>query len=252
MPSPPSATAAGPHTQTSLIVTYHQDIPTSSTPHTTPYTSPYTPSRLTLLSYMATSIFTLHSLRHILAQKAAQDRSLQPPIFGLEEQIDGVIIGHNNINIQLSKQDVGAGSNTYTEGIVIELEHRRKSGRGVLEWYFLPTPTAASPSVPGGKQKGTQHPQQQALLRETVILLDDHPLYRRSEEEEGEERNVPGDGIPEGSTFELGLTERQRKEREAVVLPYFDAQRGDGPGEGGRILYDMGEEDDFDEEEDEI
>jgi len=35
-----------------------------------------------------------------------------------------------------------------------------------------------------------------------------------------------------------------------VVLPYFDAQKGGG--EGGRILYDMGEEDDFDEDEDEI
>jgi len=37
-------------------------------------------------------------------------------------------------------------------------------------------------------------------------------------------------------------------------LPYFDAQNGAGPGEGGRILYEMGEEDfdDFDEEEDEI
>ena len=31
------------------------------------------------------------------------------------------------------------------------------------------------------------------------------------------------------------------------MLPYFDAQKGGG--EGGRILYDMGEEDDFDEEE---
>jgi len=36
------------------------------------------------------------------------------------------------------------------------------------------------------------------------------------------------------------------------VLPYFDAQKGEGAGEGGRILYDMGSEDDFDEEEDEI
>ena len=54
----------------------------------------------------------------------------------------------------------------------------------------------------------------------------------------------------EGTTFELGLTKKQREDREGVVLPYFDAQKGDG--EGGRILYDMGEEDDFDEEEDEI
>jgi elongator complex protein 5 len=51
------------------------------------------------------------------------------------------------------------------------------------------------------------------------------------------------------------LTEKQRRDREGVVLPYFDAQKdGGGPGEGGRILYDMGEEDreDFDDEEDEI
>ena len=54
------------------------------------------------------------------------------------------------------------------------------------------------------------------------------------------------------STFSLGLTEKQRRDREGVVLPYFDAQKDEGMGEGGRILYDMGIEDDFDEEEDEI
>jgi elongator complex protein 5 len=59
------------------------------------------------------------------------------------------------------------------------------------------------------------------------------------------------------TTFNLGLTEKQRRDREGVVLPYFDAQReggAAGPGEGGRILYDMGAEDreDFDDEEDEI
>lgn len=59
-----------------------------------------------------------------------------------------------------------------------------------------------------------------------------------------------GDQATEGPTFELGLSERQRQDREGVVLPYFDAQKGGG--DGGRILYDMGSEDDFDEEEDEI
>lgn len=54
------------------------------------------------------------------------------------------------------------------------------------------------------------------------------------------------------TTFNLGLTDKQRSDREGVVLPYFDAQREEGMGEGGRILYDMGEEDDFDEEEDEV
>lgn len=65
-----------------------------------------------------------------------------------------------------------------------------------------------------------------------------------------------GDEDAEGmeSTFSLGLTEKQRRDREGVVLPYFDAQKGEGPGEGGRILYEMGDEDreDFDDEEDEI
>jgi elongator complex protein 5 len=49
------------------------------------------------------------------------------------------------------------------------------------------------------------------------------------------------------------LTEKQRRDREGVVLPYFDAQKGEwGTGEGGRILYEMDRVDDFDEEEDEI
>lgn len=54
------------------------------------------------------------------------------------------------------------------------------------------------------------------------------------------------------STFSMGLTEKQRRDREGIVLPYFDAQEDVGGGEGGRILYEMGREDDFDDEEDEI
>ncbi len=64
-----------------------------------------------------------------------------------------------------------------------------------------------------------------------------------------------GMGMGMETTFSLGLTEKQRRDREGVVLPYFDAQTdaGGGGGEGGgRILYEMGREDDFDDEEDEI
>lgn len=174
-----------------------------------------------MLTYLATTIIRLHSFSHILAQKAARDRSLAAPVFGLEEEQDGVLLG------RLDKP-IGKDS---AEGIVLEMEHRRKSGRGVLEWYILPPASRYSP----------QH------LKEVVTLLDDHPLYRPPEEPvAGADEEEPE------STFELRLTDRQRREREGVVLPYFDAQQGDGPGEGGRILYDMGEEDDFDEEEDEI
>ncbi|KAJ5109877.1 Histone acetylation protein 2 [Penicillium argentinense] len=199
----------------SLVVTYHSDVPGL------PHQNPYTPSSLSILTYLATSIITLHSFSHILAHKAARDRSLVAPVFGLDEEQDGVILG---------RLDRLAGTGA-AEGIVLELEHRRKSGRGVLEWYLLPPASRYSP----------QH------VKEVVTLLDDNILYNPPMEPD----TGAGDEEPK-STFELGLTDRQRREREGVVLPYFDAQNGDGPGEGGRILYDMGEEDDFDEEEDEI
>lgn len=173
-----------------------------------------------MLTYLATSVITLHSFSHILAQKAARDRSLAAPIFGLEEEQEGVLLG------RLDKLS-GTGA---TEGIVLELEHRRRSGRGVLEWYLLP---------PASRYSAKQ-------VKEVITLLDDNLLYNPPVETDNYADEEPT------STFELGLTERQRRDREGVVLPYFDAQKGDGPGEGGRILYDMGEEDDFDEEEDEI
>jgi elongator complex protein 5 len=199
------------------VVAYHSDTPG---PIQTQQTV-YKPAHLSILTYLATSIITLHSFSHILAQKAARDRSLAPPVFGLEEEQDGVILGRLD---RLS----GTGA---AEGIVLELEHRRKSGRGVLEWYILPPASRYSA----------------ACVKEVVSLLDDNVLYNPPVELDA----GAGDEEPT-STFELGLTERQRRDREGVVLPYFDAQYGDGPGEGGRILYDMGEEDDFDEEEDEI
>ena len=119
-------------------------------------------------------------------------------------------------------------------GIVLELEHRRKSGSGVREWFFLPSHATSVGMT--AKQS----------FRETVTLLDDHPLFCMPNNEPAGEQEISG------MTFELGLTERQKLEREGVVLPYLDAQKAGGGGEGGRILYDMGVEDDFDEEEDEI
>lgn len=211
VPAGPSASKP----DTSLVVTFHQDVPGR------PNQSPYTPPPLSILTYLATTVIKLHSFSHILAQKAARDRSLVPPVFGLEEEQDGVLLG---------RLDKPIGKDT-AEGVVLEMEYRRKSGRGVLEWYLLP-PASRYPS---------------SQVKEIVTLLDDHPLYRPPEDINAGE----GEEEPE-STFELRLTERQRREREGVVLPYFDAQQGNGPGEGGRILYDMGEEDDFDEEEDEI
>lgn len=181
----------------------------------------YSPSALTLLRYLATTILTTHSIHHVLARKAARDRSYAEPTFGLETGVEGVV------------QALGANG---PNGFVLEMQHRRKSGRGVTEWYYF--------------ERGDQRQVAKDApirSREAITLLEDHPQYRSREGEHGEGKEAEAEV---DTTFELGLTDKQRRDREGVVLPYFDAQKGDV--EGGKILYDMGSEDDFDEEEDEI
>jgi len=210
--------------QVSLVAVYHTDIPLPPpSSSASASANPYSPPPLSLLSYLATTIITVHSLPVLVAEKTARARSRVAPVFGLGERVEGVVVG---------LKPKSGSSRSEAHGVVLELEHRRRSGRGVLEWYFLPTAVKAP-------QSGAP------AFREVVTLLDDHPLFHPPEEEERSE------GLS-GMTFELGLTDRQRLEREGVVLPYFDAQKSGGGGEGGRILYDMGVEDDFDEEEDEI
>ena len=119
------------------------------------------------------------------------------------------------------------------------MEHRRKSGRTIKEWFFM----SAQPATPTKRAPGSGK-------EDRVMLLEDHSLYKASLPFEAAELDHKDDV---GSSFNLDLTEKQRKDRDGVVLPYYDAQKEIGSGGGGgRILYDMGEEDDFDEEEDEI
>ncbi len=163
------------------------------------------------------------SFTQTLAQKRAAEKSLAEPIFGIAEHREGLVLG------------MGAND---PRAVVIRMDYRRKSGRGVKESFVL------SLTADSGPESG----ENTTYSDEKIVLLEDHPLYHPRELFAAEgEAPVPG----EDSTFELGLTAKQRLDREGVVLPYFDAQKGEG-GEGGRILYDMGVEDDFDEEEDEI
>ncbi|KAL8916992.1 MAG: hypothetical protein Q9208_008247 [Pyrenodesmia sp. 3 TL-2023] len=227
--------------RTSLLAIHHIDVPLPLPSPSNP--NPYAPPPLTLLHYLATTILTLHSLPQTLARQRASSRSLREPLFGLAEEKDGVIAGMGGNAYKTTGGGGGEG------GMVVEMEHRRKSGRSVHETFFFPSPSSSS-SGESSAFKG-------------VVLLDQHPLSAASKgggEKEGGE--VQGEDL--GGTFNLGLTEKQRRDREGVVLPYFDAQRrglrgdderegeGERRGEGGRILYDMGVEDDFDEEEDEI
>ncbi|KAL8848331.1 MAG: hypothetical protein Q9221_006634 [Calogaya cf. arnoldii] len=239
---------------TSLLLIHHVDIPLPSlhTSQTTPKPSsnPYAPSPLTQLLYTATTILTLSSFPQTLAKKKARDLAMQEPVYGIEEGREGVI--------------VGMGANCYgMRGMVLEVEHRRKSGRSITEIFFMPSHPSTRSSDSSKEDAG-------AMIK-GIILLDDHPLFTapssttHDHAQSKGENNINEEDL--GGTFNLTLTEKQRRDREGVVLPYYDAQRryrGDdgegggergereGRGEGGRILYEMGEEDDFDEEEDEI
>lgn len=204
----------------SLVAVYHTDVPVILPKSS----NEYEPHPFTILCHLATAILRLSSLRQEIDRQKARNRSVQEPEWGLKEEREGVIIGLRT----KPKND------TTQNGVVIAMELRRRSGRTVSE-RFIFTPSAAR----GGPSR--------AELGKTM-LLSDHEMFTAPTEvnEAGEE-----EGEPE-STFNLGLTEKQRKDREGIVLPYFDAQTDIGAGEGGRILYDMGREDDFDDEEDEI
>ena len=213
---------AGEFTST-LIGVYHQDAIPNQDAH-----KAYAPQPLDLFKYMATTIMTCKSFAHVLAAKAAKERSLPEPTHGLLQGAEGVV------------QCLDANDH---RGIVVEAEFRRKSGRPESETFFLRAARRLDYNTPlPGLVVGT-------LRQEFVTLLDQVPAYN-SNEVTGLVNAAAADEIE--STFNLGLTDKQKQAREGVVLPYFDAQKGEGAGEGGRILYDMGEEDDFDEEEDEI
>ncbi|OAA41717.1 Histone acetylation protein 2 [Metarhizium rileyi] len=196
----------------SIISTYHTDVPIILPPSF----NEYEPHPFTILNHLATAILRLSSLSQEIDRQKARNRAVQEPEWGLKEDREGVIIG---LKSRAEDQD---------RGVVIDMELRRKSGRTVAEKFILQRHMMA------GKW-GTGR----------ITLLTDHAMFSRpGEDDAGEEE-------PE-STFSLGLTEKQRRDREGIVLPYFDAQTDIGAGEGGRILYEMGREDDFDDEEDEI
>lgn len=218
--------------------------------------SAYQPPPLTLLQYLATTILTVHSFPQTVAKTRAAEKSLAEPVFGLAEEKDGVLLG--------------AGANDPRWGMVVEMEFRRKSGRTVSERFYVPRDVDPGFKIVGnraslgnGNSDGKSSSRSTTTTTTTPMLLADHPLYRRpiipsAESAAHAQSGGGGEGDEEliSSTFDLTLTSKQRDDRAGVVLPYFDAQRGEGGGGGGggggRILYNMGVEDDFDEEEDEI
>jgi elongator complex protein 5 len=203
----------------SLVAVYHTDVPLVL-PKTV---NEYEPHPLVILTHLATALFRVSSLYQAVEKKRAQNRSLPEPEFGLGEGREGVLIG---LRKDAAKDNVG---------LVVDMEMRRRSGRSVCEKFVLvPSPLGMTSAGPGA-----------------ISLLSDHPLFAAPGDVDGERAAAEEMELMD-ATFNLGLTDKQRKDREGVVLPYFDAQTDVGSGEGGRILYELGREDDFDDEEDEI
>ncbi|KAI1814500.1 Elongator complex protein 5 [Poronia punctata] len=218
----------------SLVGLYHTDVPLSLP---VLLSSSYTPHPLTVLSHLATSVLRVANLHHAIEQRRALNRSLREPEFGLDEGTEGVLVGLGLRNGKTAADVSGRTGTAPSQGIVLEMELRRRSGRAVAEAFVL---------VPAGRTSDVT----KAYTPSKLYLLSDHPAFL-----DASQVSNPQDGDGEGepqSTFNLGLTEKQRRDREGIVLPYFDAQSDIGAGEGGRILYEMGREDDFDDEEDEI
>lgn len=205
------------------MATYHADVPLPLSPSAL---TEYEPHPLTVLNHLATAVLRVSSLPQAVETKRARDRSLPEPAWGLAEGREGVLVG--------VKGPAGGGGGG--RGVVVEMELRRRSGRAVVERFVLEPPQGGS-AVAAAAAAGA------------LTLLSDHPLFAAPP---GADDDQAGDEDLAETTFNLGLTEKQRKDREGIVLPYFDAQKDVGGGEGGRILYEMGREDDFDDEEDEI
>jgi hypothetical protein len=111
------------------------------------------------------------------------------------------------------------GSNSALQ-IVLALEYRKKSGRTIKERCTL--------DIHSGN----------------ITILDVNMV----------EGHAPS-GIDFGTTFNLGITGRQKESKDSVVLPHFSAQAhpsvGANPSESAaEIEYTLDAEDDFDDEED--
>ncbi|KAI1765929.1 histone acetylation protein 2 [Hypoxylon sp. FL1150] len=211
----------------SLVALYHADVPLTLSPRSH---GEYEPHPLAVLCHLATAVLRVSNLYQAVERRRARGRSQREPEWGLAEGREGVLIG------------LGGGGGE--RGLVLEMELRRKSGRAVAETFVLEPAVAAQVQQHQGAVG--------KVLSSTLYLLSDHPAFRvTGDADQDGGAGGEGDGEME-TTFNLGLTEKQRRDREGIVLPYFDAQQDIGAGEGGRILYEMGREDDFDDEEDEI
>ncbi|KIH95116.1 killer toxin sensitivity protein [Sporothrix brasiliensis 5110] len=229
------------------------------------------PHPFRILCHLATAVLRVRPLHEEVARKRARDRAEEVPRFGWAEG-EGWPYGYSDAALRYgTRRDLVGGTPEALDrrGLLVTMELRRRSGRAVVEQYVVVLGTEKTAAAPATRPASATAPrstpapapaqiafpwQPGAVPCANITVMADHPLFAaaRDPREDDRQDDVRGDEDAPTSTFNLGLTDKQRRDREGIVLPYFDAQTDIGAGEGGRILYDMGREDDFDDEEDEI
>lgn len=145
-----------------LLCVFHTDIPNPGYPN-------HLPQPFTLLNYLATSIVKVESLEHHKLRVEAERVSKT-----------------SSVDLDLEGVDVFIPLGSNSESLFINFEHRRKSGRGVVEeCTFINNQFAQIDTV--------------------------------TTKEKEEELDV---------TFRIELSDREKEVRDKLVLPHFKAQEG--------------------------
>lgn len=144
--------------------------------------------------------------------------------------------------MDLEGKDIFVPLGSNHASLYCEVEHRRKSGRGVKEslvYHTLTHSIQSSVEIPGLAQSKEEEERDAEERRKAA-------LQNLEEEEIG---------------FKIGLSEKQKADRDAYELPHFQAQQRDttkvdgigGGGGGGdkemNIYYEPDSGDDFDLED---
>lgn len=172
------------------------------------------------LNRLASVIITLNQLKAPTAQTESQAR------------LTGFVAQDTFSYLQITSNNVARGG-------VGKIEWRRKSGKVLYETngFYADTTTGRLVVVPAS-QLG-------------VIDKEDH------EEDADDDKDMPTVDPTANLSFNLSLTDEQRKTKENLVLPYMKAQQVEIDGmssssssaTGGSIYYEPDAADDFDDED---
>ncbi|KAJ2889587.1 hypothetical protein GGI21_006515 [Coemansia aciculifera] len=137
---------------------------------------------------------------------------------------------------------------------VLRLEHKRQSGKVCFEVATFEIgdqllPEFSSVNANSGTLASAMNnldlssPLEAQTSRGSTVepaLAAARPLQQQSQASSDPAANL---------SFNLNLTDKQRRDKAEVALPYLEARVADTAGGGGEIIYQLDEEDDWDEDD---